>query len=157
MKHGTRVCVQTMIQLIERESVPVLHRRRVPLSWFVCTSPHDCTSPTEPLAGSLWPIELQIEKEVEYQQSVQKNAMYNGMVKPMAITLGKAPMSLLRRARWHTQHNGQQQAYSTTLKGVDRFIHPNKNLSSTDTLWSLLWAADHHWKIISYNVIKKMT
>ncbi len=80
-----------------------------------------------------------------------------GMVKPMAITFGKAPMSLFGRARWYTQHNGQQQAYSTTLKGADRFIHSFKILSSTDTLWSLLWVADHHWKIISYDVIKKMT
>jgi hypothetical protein len=28
---------------------------------------------------------------------------------------------------------------------------------STNTVWSLLRIYDHHWKIMSYNVVKKMT
>jgi hypothetical protein len=38
-----------------------------------------------------------------------------------------------------------------------RFNNNKKKASSIDTFWSILSVYDHHRKIMSYNVVKKMT
>jgi hypothetical protein len=75
------------------------------------------------------------------------NFTYCGMVKP-----------LRGWAWWHTWHDAQRQGHSITSRFgvVDSMIF---HIScAIDTTWSLLLQVyDHHWKIMSYNVLKKMT
>jgi hypothetical protein len=66
-------------------------------------------------------------------------------------------VSQLGQARQCTLHNGQWQDRSMTLRSgvADPMIF--KKFMITDTFWSLLWVYDCHQKIMSYNVVKKMT
>ncbi len=55
----------------------------------------------------------------------------------------------------NTQHNRQGEVIP--WHGLGWHKQQKKNAYSTDMFWSLLWVHDHHQRIISYNVIKKMT
>jgi len=68
--------------------------------------------------------------------------------------------SLAGFGTWHcTRHNGQRWDHSTRWRGLLWQIQTilGKKNDVQQRLWSLLWAYDHHWKIMSHNVVKKMT
>jgi hypothetical protein len=59
------------------------------------------------------------------------NIMHYRMVNRMLIMLGKAPSNPVRQAWRSTQHNGQGQDHSTTLRsGGGRFINYTEPLNS---------------------------
>jgi len=77
--------------------------------------------------------------------------MSYGMVKPMPIMLVRHQGSL-EQARWHTQYNGQWEDHDIKVWGgkVNKFMF-NRDC---DQYYEFMIK---HWKIMSYNVIKKMT
>jgi hypothetical protein len=77
------------------------------------------------------------------------------MVKPLPIMLSKVlDELLLGQAWWRTQLDGQGQDHSMTLRsGVANLTIKIKCMFNRD----FGHYYDHHWKIMSHNVVKKMT
>ncbi len=79
--------------------------------------------------------------------------MYYGMIKPVSIILGKAPSKPVRALGDTPNIMGKGKGNLKTNVRSGRFNNLLK-YHVQQTFWSLLQVYDHHWKIMSYNVMK---
>lgn len=84
--------------------------------------------------------------------------MYCGMVKTMPIMLGTVPGEPIRVSELGDAPNirARARSFHDIKKWGSRFNTLDK-IQVQQASWSLLQGYDHHRKMISYNVVKKMT